>query len=57
MDYLLEVQVSVQIMYKFARYSSHKAENDIKQIGKALNLENNLCISIRSDKSSIIELQ
>ena len=43
-------------MYKFTRYSSHKANNDIKQSGKALKLENNLFISIRSNKSLMLEL-
>jgi hypothetical protein len=44
------------ILYKFARHSSHKAEDDFLQSGRVLELGYGLFIYIKDGKSSVVEL-
>ena len=43
-------------LYKSARYSSHKADDDLEYGKEALKLRYDLSISIRSGISLIVEL-
>ena len=44
------------ILREFARYSSHKAEDDFPHSGEVLELGYNPFIYIRDDKSLVVQL-
>jgi hypothetical protein len=50
------VPTRVASLYKFACHSSHKADRDFQRSTKALRLRYNHFISIRSNKSLMVEL-